>query len=902
MLKYRGLMIPFIISSDNKDAHANYSDDADDADYSLDDATRLLTIDEIPPWYAENPFILSGYRPVFEDAIPCFESWLYLHNQTLNILTHLIPGLCAVLVNIAFFYFFVHWYPDATFGDRAVLHVYLTACAVCFGVSATYHTLLCHSHEAADRWVRLDYAGISVLILGSFVPGLYNGFYCEPMLFKGYLAMIISMGLLNIYQSMKDHYGAKNFVHQRLLPFLGLGFSAFIPIIHAAIIFPYEQLQRQAGLNYYYVEGLCMLIGVVFLATKFPERALPGFFDCWGSSHQIFHCFVVLGAMCHFAGILSAFDWNYNNPRCLVPWEYIYYTWYRYLIRSFQPLNNRDNSPCLFPSNHNIKQSRNSRAPRSTVRMCLQVTYTSRCKVSDCLQKLDSVVQDPGAEISAISDEAITHIEDKGSSGTVKRDDKTTTKLEKAGDGDDDGSPMSGDEGDSSDYSKYESSLVYRILTPINCRWNAKVPRPLTTRLSLLYAISATFTVANLYYNQPILNKIAREFNVSYEESSSVATLMQAGYAAGLVFILPLGDMLERRPFIICLVFMTATMWIGLCVTDNFTVFRALSFICGATTVTPQLMIPLVGDFAPAHRKAASLSIVVSGLMLGMLVARFLAGVVANFTSWRNIYWVSCGAQYVLAMTLYCCMPDYPSTNPDGLNYFRALWSIPYMMATEPVLIQSCLIVFTLSCVFTSFWTTLTFLLASDPYNYSSLQIGLFSLTLLATILTIPVIGRSIDHYVPLIATMTGQFVVLTGVTIGTFIGTFTIAGPILQAISLDVGIQTSQIANRAAIFNINPMARNRVNTAYMASAFAGQLTGTAVGNKLYANGGWRWSGGCSMAFIGASILFALARGPRETGWVGWKGGWRPRRDATPAPQQQGVESGIVSKEKQSEA
>lgn len=280
--------------------------------------------------------------------------------------------------------------------------------------------------------------------------------------------------------------------------------------------------------------------------------------------------------------------------------------------------------------------------------------------------------------------------------------------------------------------------------------------------------------------------------------------------------------------------------------TNDFTVFRALSFICGVTTVTPQLMIPLVGDFAPLRRKASLLAIVVSGLMLGLLMARFLSGVVSNFTSWRNIYWFSCGAQYLLALVLFLFMPDYPSTNPDGLNYFRALWSIPYMMATEPVLIQSCLIAFTLSTIFTSFWTTLTFLLASPPYDYSSLQIGLFSLTAIATIISIPLIGRLIDRFVPLLSTIAGQILALIGTLVGTFISKSTVAGPIIQAIGIDIGMQTAQVANRAAIFNINPRARNRVNTAYMALAFVGQLTGTAVGNKLYADGGWKRSGACS--------------------------------------------------------
>lgn len=257
-------------------------------------------------------------------------------------------------------------------------------------------------------------------------------------------------------------------------------------------------------------------------------------------------------------------------------------------------------------------------------------------------------------------------------------------------------------------------------------------------------------------------------------------------------------------------------------------------------------MIPLVGDFSPPHRKSFLLSIVVSGLMLGILVARLLSGVVANFTSWRNIYWFACAAQYVLAAALFAFMPDYPSTNPDGLGYFRALGSIPYMMFTQAVLVQACLIAFTMSCVFTSFWTTLTFLLASPPYDFSSLQIGLFSLTGVVTILAIPVIGRLIDRWVPLLSTIAGQLLALTGVVVGTFTGNLSVAGPVLQAVGIDIGVQTAQVANRAAIFAIDAKARNRVNTAYMACAFVGQLTGTAVGNRLYAQGGWRHSGACS--------------------------------------------------------
>jgi len=245
--------------------------------------------------------------------------------------------------------------------------------------------------------------------------------------------------------------------------------------------------------------------------------------------------------------------------------------------------------------------------------------------------------------------------------------------------------------------------------------------------------------------------------------------------------------------------------------------------------------------------------------MLGMLVARFLSGVVANWTDWRNIYWLALGAQWILVIVLFFSMPDYPSTNPDGLPYYKALWTVGYMLFTEPVLLQASLVVFFLSAVFTSFWTTLTFLLASPPYNYPSLTIGLFAFIGMGGICLGPIYARLVgDRLVPWYSSMFGQVFDLVGIVIGTFIGKFTVAGPVIQAVVTDLGVQVIQVANRSAIYSINPKARNRVNTAYMVSAFCGQLTGTAVGNRLYAAGGWTWSGGCSSRFACISMRLVL--------------------------------------------
>ena len=396
--------------------------------------------------------------------------------------------------------------------------------------------------------------------------------------------------------------------------------------------------------------------------------------------------------------------------------------------------------------------------------------------------------------------------------------------------------------------------------------------------LNVLFGFAACFTVASLYYSHPILNILAVEFEVSYEQASNVPTLAQAGYAVGLLFLCPLGDLFRRRAFVLWLVWFTGTAWIGLCVTRNFNAFLVLTFITAVTTVTPQLMLPLVGDLAPPHRRATSLSIVVSGLLLGMLIARVLSGIVTQYLSWRVVYWIAFGLQYIILILLWLFMPDYPPTNRN-LNYFSMLWSIITIFFSTPILVQACLIGFFTSSTFTSYWTTLTFLLAEPPYNLPPLYIGLFALIGIGSMCFGPPYSRLvIDKFVPLFSVILGELICLTGIAIGTYIGSFTLAGPIIEAVAIDVGLQTSQIANRSAIYGIRADARNRVNTAYMVSVFCGQLMGTAAGNHLFAEGGWIKSGSANVGFIGGALLICFLRGPWEKGWIGWRGGWSIRR------------------------
>jgi predicted MFS family arabinose efflux permease len=315
--------------------------------------------------------------------------------------------------------------------------------------------------------------------------------------------------------------------------------------------------------------------------------------------------------------------------------------------------------------------------------------------------------------------------------------------------------------------------------------------------------------------------------------------------------------------------------------TKNLNAFIAIQFLIGVATVTPQIMLPLVGDLAPPERRASAMSIVVSGLTMGILVARVLSGIMTQYVHWRSVFWLSVALQYTVWFLLYLFMPDYPSSNPSGLNYFKMLWSMLIMLTKHAILVQACFITFFTSATFTNFWTTLTFLLSDDPYNYSTLVIGLFALVGIVSMCIGPFHARIIiDRFVPLFSIFLGLTYALIGITLGTYTGTFTVAGPIIQAFLNDFGMQTCQIANRTALFAVEPKGRSRVNTVFMVATFCGQLVGTSVGSNLYDRGGWIASGSYSVGSVGAALVVASLRGPWETRWFGWRGGWSIRKKA----------------------
>lgn len=226
---------------------------------------------------------------------------------------------------------------------------------------------------------------------------------------------------------------------------------------------------------------------------------------------------------------------------------------------------------------------------------------------------------------------------------------------------------------------------------PHRARHDPDHPPRFSLALNLLFGIASTITVANLYYVQPLLAKLASSFDVSYSEISLVPTLLQAGYATGLLLISPLGDLVRRRPLVLLLLILTTGLSIGLALASSIKAFEALSFLIGVFTVTPQILLPLSADLAPPDRKASAISITLSGLLLGLLFARVFAGVIAEFASYRIVYWTATGLQAGLLLCIYIVLPDYPSKNVHGdLTYFKILWTMAkYAVTGEPCLLFS---------------------------------------------------------------------------------------------------------------------------------------------------------------------------------------------------------------------
>ncbi|KAJ7741413.1 hemolysin-III related-domain-containing protein [Mycena maculata] len=281
--------------------------------------SRTINWLELPEWQKDNEYIISGYRRVQNQWRGCFTSvFAYLHNETINIHTHLWAAVLFAYFLATFHQTYLKQYAATTWADSAVIVVFLSSAIFCLGASAFFHTSTCHSEEVSSRCHALDYSGIVILTVGSFYPSLYFGFFCQPRLQIFYLAAISSIGLVAAYIVLSPEYSKPTHRAARTTVFVGLGLSGVGPITHCLLTEGYQRVFSDLGFGWVVLCGALYILGALLYANRIPERLAPGKFDYFLASHQIFHCCVVAAAGAHYAGVLTALNYSYSRPNICV--------------------------------------------------------------------------------------------------------------------------------------------------------------------------------------------------------------------------------------------------------------------------------------------------------------------------------------------------------------------------------------------------------------------------------------------------------------------------------------------------------------------------------------------------------------------------------------------------------
>jgi len=359
----------------------------------------------------------------------------------------------------------------------------------------------------------------------------------------------------------------------------------------------------------------------------------------------------------------------------------------------------------------------------------------------------------------------------------------------------------------------------------------------ITRRTTWAMAVGSGLAVANIYYLQPLLPAVARTFGVDDRSAGFAVTLSQVGYGLGIFFLVPLGDRLERRGYVVASLFAASLALLAASLAPSLALLGLACLAVGTATVAPQLMIPFAATLAPEHERGRVVGTVMSGLLVGILGARTVGGLIGDALGWRAVYLIAAGVMVALAGLLRATLPESKPA-PTALGYFGLLRSTVGLVAAEPVLRQSCGFGAAGFGAFSAFWTTLGFHLARPPFGYTSGAVGLFGLVGIVGALAAPLAGRLSDMGRP--RRTIGLGLVLTLLSFALFAASArSLWGLVVGVILMDLGVQACHISNQSRNFRARPAARSRTNSAYMVSYFAGGALGSTAGAWAWDLAGW---------------------------------------------------------------
>lgn len=350
-----------------------------------------------------------------------------------------------------------------------------------------------------------------------------------------------------------------------------------------------------------------------------------------------------------------------------------------------------------------------------------------------------------------------------------------------------------------------------------------------------IMAIAAGICVANIYYNQPILKDIAKSLNTTEANVGLISVLAQAGYGFGLFFITPLGDKFNRKKLILSLQVLLILALLGMVFLDNRIGIFAMSLIIGICSVAAQVILPMAASLEKVN-KAKTISLIFSGILIGILAARVFSGYVAEWFGWHYVYGISAIMVLGTAIMVQYSLPNVPQEFTG--NYVSLLQSALFQIKRFVVLRRTAVLGALIFGVFCSFWTALTFHLSANPFNYGTDKIGLFGLLAIAGALLAPYFGKLVDGGNAARSQLFTTGMVLFSAVLLNLMPTSVFA-IIVAVLLLDVGVQATQLINIATIYTLDQTANSRINTIYMTSYFIGGALGTFIGVQCWKSGGW---------------------------------------------------------------
>lgn len=376
-----------------------------------------------------------------------------------------------------------------------------------------------------------------------------------------------------------------------------------------------------------------------------------------------------------------------------------------------------------------------------------------------------------------------------------------------------------------------------------------KTTQGLSPALILLMSVATGLAVASNYYAQPLLDTIARAFNLSASSAGFIVTAAQLGYAARLLFLVPLGDMFERRMLIVSMTLLAAGGMLITASSQSLTMMIVGTALTGLFSVVAQILVPLAATLASPEKRGKVVGTIMSGLLLGILLARTVAGLLASLGGWRTVYWVASVLMVVMALALWRGLPKVKQEN--HLNYPQLLASVFSLFTQDKLLRTRALLGCFTFANFSILWTSMAFLLAAPPFNYSEGVIGLFGLAGAAGALGARPAGGLADKGKSHLTTSAGLILLLLSWA-AIWYGHISVLALIVGILVLDLTVQGVHITNQTVIYRVKPEARNRLTAGYMTSYFIGGAAGSLISASAWQHAGW--SGVCAIGAIVATL------------------------------------------------